>query len=226
MFQKKNRKLLILLAVVLVGVLFWGIPYLNKFQENNFAPANNKTAIPQKTDNNKQRPLVKTDKTISAGKTVKPNETVTRDKAVKVDKTIANGTTVKADEPIKHGTTVKADEIVQGKIVVLPDIDYKNLKKDEKLKQLMVSRKEELGIKKSLDMIVKSDETFKIGDVQIPLRDILEKASFKEGKVFEEKIEDSGAVQPEIIKKFGIYVVRPGDNIWNIHFNILKEFYE
>ncbi len=214
MFQKKNKKLLMLIAVVLVGVLFWGIPYLNKFQENNLTPANNKTVIPQKTENNKQRPLVKTDKTISAGKTVKTNGTITSDKAIK------------ADKPVAGGTTVKADEIAQGKIIVLPDIDYKNLKKNEKLKQLMVSRKEELGFKKSLDMIVKSDETFKVGDVQIPLRDILEKASFKEGKVFEEKIEDSGAVQPEKIKKFGIYVVQPGDNIWNIHFNILKEFYE
>ena len=190
MLQKKNRKLLILVAVVFVGVLFWSIPYLNKFQENNLTPTNNKTVISQKPDTNNQRPLVKTDKTIAGGK------------------------------------TVKAEEIAQGTIIVLPDIDYKNLKKDEKLKQLMVSRKEELGFKKSLDMIVKSDETFKIGDVQIPLRDILEKASFKEGKVFEEKIEDSGAVQPEIINKFGIYVVQQDDNIWNIHFNILKEFYE
>ncbi|MDA3786903.1 MAG: hypothetical protein PF503_00170, partial [Desulfobacula sp.] len=265
MFQKKNKKLLILVAVVLVGVLFWGIPYLNKFQENNLTPVNNKTVMPQKTDNNENnepRPLVKTDKTISAGKTVKTNKTVTSDKAVKVDKTIAGGKTVKAEKTVTGGTTVKADkpitdgktvkaeetistgktvkadevvtggktvkaeEIAQGKIIVLPDFDYKNLKKDEKLKQLMVSRKEELGLKKSLDMIVNSDETFKVGDVQIPLRDILEKASFKEGKVFEEKIEDSGAVQPEKIKKFGIYVVQPGDNIWNIHFSILKEYYE
>ena len=190
MLQKKNRKLLILVAVVFVGVLFWGIPYLNKFQENNLTPTNNKTVISQKPDTNNQRPLVKTDKTIAGGK------------------------------------TVKAEEIAQGTIIVLPDIDYKNLKKDEKLKQLMVSRKEELGFKKSLDMIVKSDETFKIGDVQIPLRDILEKASFKKGHVFEEEIGDSGAVQPEIINKFGIYVVQQDDNIWNIHFNILKEFYE
>ncbi len=190
MLQKKNRKLLILVAVVFVGVLFWSIPYLNKFQENNLTPTNNKTVISQKPDTNNQRPLVKTDKTIAGGK------------------------------------TVKAEEIAQGTIIVLPDIDYKNLKKDDKLKQLMVSRKEELGFKKSLDMIVKSDETFKIGDVQIPLRDILEKASFKKGHVFEEEIGDSGAVQPEIINKFGIYVVQQDDNIWNIHFNILKEFYE
>jgi len=122
--------------------------------------------------------------------------------------------------------TANADGTVQGDIVVLPAIDYKYLKKDEKLKALMISRKESLGIKKSLDMIVHSDENFKIGDIQISMRDILEKAFIKQGEVFEEKIDASGAVQPQKIKAYGIYVVQPGDNIWNIHFNILKEFYE
>ena len=28
------------------------------------------------------------------------------------------------------------------------------------------------------------------------------------------------------IDEFGIYVVRPGDNIWNIHFRVLKEFFD
>lgn len=116
--------------------------------------------------------------------------------------------------------------IVQGDIVVVPAIDYKDLKKNESLKQLMVSRKESLGIKKSLDMIVNSDESFKVGGVLISMRDILEKAFIKEGEVFEEKIDASGAVRPQKIKEFGIYVVQPGDNIWNIHFNILKEYYE
>ncbi len=37
--------------------------------------------------------------------------------------------------------------------------------------------------------------------------------------------EESGAPLPKGIKEYGIYVVRKGDNIWNIHFNILKEFY-
>ncbi len=148
------------------------------------------------------------------------------DKKVKTKKSIRTKKTVKKDDGNISGTKVMPDDTVQGRIIVLPDIDYKDLKKNQALKQLMVSRKEELGFKKSLDMIVNSDESFKVGDVQIPLRDILEKATFKEGEVFEEKIEDSGEVQPETIKKFGIYVVQPGDNIWNIHFNILKEFYE
>ena len=66
----------------------------------------------------------------------------------------------------------------------------------------------------------------KIGDVKISMRDILEKAFVKEGAVFEEKIEASGAVTPPRIKVYGIYVVQPGDNIWNIHFHILKEYYQ
>ncbi|NOX35840.1 MAG: hypothetical protein GXP56_19285 [Deltaproteobacteria bacterium] len=118
------------------------------------------------------------------------------------------------------------DGTVKGDIIVMPTIDYKYLKKDKDLKKLMISRKKSLGIKKSLDMIVHSDESFKIGDITVSMRDILEKAFIKEGDVFEEKIEDSGAVLPQKIKAYGIYVVQPGDNIWNIHFNILKEYYE
>jgi len=116
--------------------------------------------------------------------------------------------------------------IVQGDIIVVPSIDYKDLKKNKELKDLMISRKESLGINKSLDMIVHSDESFKIGDIHISMREILEQAFTLEGEVFQEQIEDSGAVRPEKIKKYGIYVVQAGDNIWNIHFNILKEFYE
>ncbi|WP_300458492.1 hypothetical protein [Desulfobacula sp.] len=126
----------------------------------------------------------------------------------------------------KTDMTTNEDGIVQGDIVVMPTIDYNHLNEDKKLKHLMASRKAPLGIKKSLDMIVRSDETVQIGDTQISMRDILEKAFVKEGAVFQERIHESGAVLPQQIKSYGIYVIRPGDNIWNIHFNILKEFYE
>ena len=127
---------------------------------------------------------------------------------------------------IKKGTPSAGEGTVQKEIVALPAIDYQNLEKDKELKGLMDSRKDSLGIKKSLDMIVHSDESLKIGDVKISMRDILEKAFVKEGAVFEEKIDASGAVIPPLIKAYGIYVVQPGDNIWNIHFNILKDYYE
>ncbi|WP_299981174.1 hypothetical protein [Desulfobacula sp.] len=140
---------------------------------------------------------------------------------------------IKAETAIPQNTgdnnkknIAEEDGIVRGDIIVMPTINYKDLEKDKALKELMASRKKILGIKKSLDMIVNSDESFKIGDIQISMRDILEKAFIKKGGVFEEKIEGSGAVRPQKIKEYGIYVVTPGDNIWNIHFNLLKDFYE
>lgn len=117
-------------------------------------------------------------------------------------------------------------DIVQGNITAPKTIDYSHLKKDTAITKLMIARKDSLGIKKSLDMIVRSDESIKIGDVRISMRDILEKAFTKEGDVFEEKIDPAGAVLPQHVKEYGIYVVQPGDNIWNIHFNVLKEYYE
>lgn len=136
--------------------------------------------------------------------------------------TAADGESVE----IKKDVPSPKDGTVQGEIVVLPSIDYQNLEKDKELQELMELRKNSLGIKKSLDMIVHSDESLTIGDVKISMRDILEKAFIKEGAVFEEKIDPSGAVIPPRIKSYGIYVVQPGDNIWNIHFNILKDYYE
>jgi hypothetical protein len=115
--------------------------------------------------------------------------------------------------------------IVQGTINVQPAIEYKNLEKDESLKTMMDSRKEGLGIQESLDMIVKSDESFIVGGSKISMREILEKAFTKSGDVYQEEILPSGETVPGKIKEYGIHVVRPGDNVWNIHFNILKDYY-
>ena len=127
---------------------------------------------------------------------------------------------VKNKKPVKSGS-----EVVTGEIIEMPTIDYQELTRDKNLQDLMQSRKKNLGIDKSLDMVVKSDETVKIGPHKVSMRDILEKAFVKQGEVFEEKIEESGAVKPQEIKEYGIYVVQKGDSIWNIHFNILKDYY-
>ncbi|MCP3944940.1 MAG: hypothetical protein GY710_26155 [Desulfobacteraceae bacterium] len=115
--------------------------------------------------------------------------------------------------------------IIQGKIDVMPTIDYKNLEENKTLKKLMETRKENLGVQKSLDMIVKSDESFIIGDSKISMREILEKTFAKNGEVYQEDISPSKGYVPLKIKQFGIHVVQPGENLWNIHFNILKEYY-
>ncbi|MCP3899571.1 MAG: hypothetical protein GY707_07655, partial [Desulfobacteraceae bacterium] len=51
----------------------------------------------------------------------------------------------------------------------------------------------------------------------------LKSAALKRGDVVEESIGNDE--KNKDIKQYGIYVVKPGDNIWNIHFNILKEYY-
>lgn len=104
-------------------------------------------------------------------------------------------------------------------------IDYKALEEDGEQKALMEDRKKKLGIKKSLDMIVKSDESFKVGESTVSMQDILEKAFTREGEVYEQKLTESGTAEPAQVKAYGIYVVQPGDNLWNIHFGILRDYY-
>ncbi len=118
------------------------------------------------------------------------------------------------------------DMVVSGTIEQLPDIDYTELDKGNELTKLMDKRKEELGVNNSLDMIVKPDESFKVGKTTVSMRDILEKSFLKKSKVFEERITESGAVEPETNAHYGIYVVQAGDNIWNIHFRIIQEYYQ
>ncbi len=126
---------------------------------------------------------------------------------------------------MKANTVESVEGAVEGKINVKPTIDYKELEKDEPLKTLMENRKTDLGIQKSLDMIIKSDESFIVGASKVSMREILEKAFTQSGEVYQEDISSTGESLPKKIKEYGIYVVRPGDNIWNIHFNILKEYY-
>ncbi|MCP4720101.1 MAG: hypothetical protein GY860_11645, partial [Desulfobacteraceae bacterium] len=125
----------------------------------------------------------------------------------------------------KSETDIKDKGLVKGSINVPPTIDYKDLEKDKTLKTLMDTRKEDLGIQKSLDMIVKSDESFIINGSRVSMKEILEKAFTKSGDVYQENISTSGGAIPGKIRRYGIHVVQPGDNIWNIHFNILKEYY-
>ncbi len=115
--------------------------------------------------------------------------------------------------------------VITGEIKTPTTIDYKNLEQDEDLKAMMGDRKKSLGIKKSLDMIVKSDESFTVGESTVSMQKILEKAFTQEGQVFQEEITESGLAKPTKIREYGIYVVQPGDNIWNIHFRILRDYY-
>jgi hypothetical protein len=115
-------------------------------------------------------------------------------------------------------------EKVHVPITSQPVIDYNELGKDKELQILTKNRKTEYGIDKGVDIIVKSDESLKIGDSIVPMQEIIDKIRIKSGDVVEKDIE--GLTRSDRISAFGIYVVKPEDNIWNIHFNFLKDYFD
>ena len=104
-------------------------------------------------------------------------------------------------------------------------IDYNKLENDKDLQILTQKRKIKYGIEKSIDMIVKSNESLKVGDSTVPMQEILDKIYIKSGDIVEKEI---GALNlpDDKIRAFGIYVVKPEDNIWNIHFKFLKDYFD
>jgi hypothetical protein len=66
---------------------------------------------------------------------------------------------------------------------------------DQAVQELMRRRKEELGLDESVDMIVKSDETLKIGDTTISMQEILDKIRIKKGGVVEEDLTPGAAAR-------------------------------
>lgn len=138
----------------------------------------------------------------------------------------------------KEAAPVPRKDATVQKTQPLPAVlDYNKLGKDAELNILMQQRKEAYGIKKGLDMIAKPEESLKIGDTTVSMREILEKIQLEKGKIVEKEI--SQPREPQDRRKaaakpqspitqdvYGIYVVQSGDNIWNIHFQFLKEYFE
>ena len=129
----------------------------------------------------------------------------------------------------KQGTTPVTENLPQKiRIPVQPQpiLDYNRLEKDKELNTLMNKRKEEYGVNKGIDMIVSSDESIKVGDSTIQMQEILDKIDLSRGDIVEKNIQSIGADSNKNIQFFGIHVVQPGDNIWNIHFKFLKNYFE
>lgn len=120
-----------------------------------------------------------------------------------------------------------------------PVMDYGKIEKDDEFKDLMEKRKEEHGVDKGVDMVVTSDESIKIADSTIPMQEILDKIRLKEDGLVEKditrrppKMNEGGQADGNAENEFnanqnlyGIYVVQRGDNIWNIHFSFLKDYF-
>jgi hypothetical protein len=98
-----------------------------------------------------------------------------------------------------------------------PVIEYNAAEKN----RLMEERKASLGVKDGLDMIVKEGEAIKVGDETVSVKEISDSIQAKEGGITEK---DLTAAANSGAGAFGIHIVQPGDNIWNIHFKLLKAY--
>lgn len=122
--------------------------------------------------------------------------------------------------------TPKSSDNIQIPSNAEPILDYNKIQEDKELKALMEKRKAEFGVNKGVDIIAKSDESIKIGDSTVSMREILEKIRLKSGDIVEKDLKSKDETAKEKIESFGIHVVQPGENIWNIHFTFLKDYFD
>ena len=104
-------------------------------------------------------------------------------------------------------------------------IDFNTIQEDQDLKALMEQRKARYGVDKGVDIITKSNESFKIGDITVSMKEILDKIRLKNGDIIEKDLQSKNTDEKNKPETFGIYIVQPGDNIWNIHFNFMKDYF-
>ena len=123
------------------------------------------------------------------------------------------------EAPAETGAGAPADPTAQRVI------EYGQLESDDDLKNLMEARKKEYDVGKGIDIIAKSDEALQIGGIRLSMKELQEQIRLKLGEIAEETLGADGQPEPDDPETFGIHVVQPGDNIWNIHFAFLKDYF-
>ena len=71
-------------------------------------------------------------------------------------------------------------------------------------------------------MIVKAGKSMKIGESAISMQEILDQIQLRTGDIVEKDVHARGSSSDTAC---GIYGLQPGDNIWNIHFDFLKDYF-
>jgi hypothetical protein len=122
--------------------------------------------------------------------------------------------------------TLKGTEKIQIPSNTEPIIDYNKIEDNKELKELMQQRKAQYGVDKGVDIIAQSNESIKIGASTVSMQEILEKIRLKSGDIVEKDLKSQDVTTKDKIESFGIHVVQPGDNIWNIHLTFLKDYFD
>lgn len=105
-----------------------------------------------------------------------------------------------------------------------PLVDYNAISEDRDLSSMMAKRKAKYHVEKGVDLIVRSDETLKVGVSTVRMKEVLDTIRLERGELLETGIDGTPSESRAVAAEYGIHVVKPGENIWNIHFTLLREY--
>ncbi|MCB2228944.1 MAG: hypothetical protein KQH53_19880 [Desulfarculaceae bacterium] len=81
------------------------------------------------------------------------------------------------------------------------------------------ARKKPYGLDKSVDAVARSDESIQVGAKKVPVEELEKKLVVEQrGEVREKSLQDKK------VSAWGVYMVRPGDSLWRIHYRLLREY--
>lgn len=80
-------------------------------------------------------------------------------------------------------------------------------------------RKASFGLNQSLDVVVRSDESIVLNDNVVSMAELARELDRYRGQVSDQSLEGR-----DQLSAWGVYRVRPGDNLWNIHLALLTEY--
>jgi hypothetical protein len=126
--------------------------------------------------------------------------------------------------PDPNGSTPSTPAPVRLPVEDRPVIDYEATTREGPLKEMMDQRKAGYGLQDALDLIVTGEETIRIGDQTVSMADIRRQIALKEGRMIETQAGGGRSSGAEEI--YGIHLVDPGDNLWNIHFRLLRGYFQ
>lgn len=127
----------------------------------------------------------------------------------------------KPEEPVPHEPpAVLQPQTPKAKDV--PRILEPGAPMDENISEEMQERKDSYGVKDGVDMIVTSEESVRVGNEVLNMRDFETQDALSRGEIVAEPLD--GEENGKNVQNYGIYVVQPGENIWSIHYKFLKEY--
>jgi hypothetical protein len=107
-----------------------------------------------------------------------------------------------------------------------PVIEYREDGPSQEVQELTEQRKADLGVEESIDLVLKADESLKLGSTTVSMEEILSHIRLQRGDIIENDLQAKALKETGASEVYGIHVVKPNDNIWNIHFRFLKDYFE